>query len=167
LPFSISALLSIIEEQVNDLDDEVLALVTKRFMCFNDNRRIRRKSNNCIECSKPDHFTIDCPNKHKNNDKYDYSKTSSLQSEIVSDPSSSEEENVCKKNKKDGKNFNGLCFYTKFGKPHGGYCIMAADACRWQEEHNEPTCEQLAIEVGKMNDCMINQDKLIKRGAHE
>jgi hypothetical protein len=33
--------------------------------------------------------------------------------------------------------------------------------------HNEPTCEQLAIEVGKMNDCMINQDKLIKRGAHE
>ena len=33
--------------------------------------------------------------------------------------------------------------------------------------HNEPICEQLAIEVGKMNDCMINQDKLIKRGTHE
>src|SRR5579883_2201001 len=30
-----------------------------------------------------------------------------------------------------------------------------------------PTREQLALEVEKLNDCLLNQDKLIKRAARE
>jgi hypothetical protein len=59
---------------VDELDDEELALITKRFMRFNDNCRFRRKSNNCYECGKPGHFTVDCPSKNKSKGEYDYDK---------------------------------------------------------------------------------------------
>src|SRR5579859_1084269 len=72
--FSLLSLLSVFEEQVDELDDEELALITKRFVRFNDNRRFRKKSNNCYECWKPGHFTMDYPIKNKSKGEYDYGK---------------------------------------------------------------------------------------------
>src|SRR5579859_5065034 len=72
--FSLSALLSVSEEQVDELDDEELALITKRFVRFNDNRCFRKKSNHCYECGKPGHFAADCPNKNKSKGEVDYGK---------------------------------------------------------------------------------------------
>src|SRR5579859_4846553 len=72
--FSLSALLYVSEEQVDELDDEELALITKRFVRFNDNCRFRKTSNNCYECGKPGHFAVDCPNKNKSRGEYDYGK---------------------------------------------------------------------------------------------
>src|SRR5579883_1335805 len=72
--FSLSALLSVFEEQVDELDDEELALITKRFVRFNDNRHFRKRGNHCYECGKPGHFTAECPNKNKFKDEPDYGK---------------------------------------------------------------------------------------------
>src|SRR5579883_2293977 len=72
--FSLSALLSVSEEQVDELDDEELALITKRFMRFNDNRRFRKRGNHCYECGKPGHFAAECPNKNKFKDEPDFGK---------------------------------------------------------------------------------------------
>src|SRR5579859_7585192 len=72
--FSLSALFSVSEEQVDELDDEELALITKRFVRFNDNHRFRKRGNNCFECGKPGHFAADCPNKNKSRGEYDYGK---------------------------------------------------------------------------------------------
>src|SRR5579871_4815553 len=63
--FSFSALLSVFEEQIDELDDEELALITKRFVRFNDNRRFRKRGNHCYKCGKPSHFAAECPNKNK------------------------------------------------------------------------------------------------------
>src|SRR6266498_793080 len=75
--FSLSSLLSVSEEQVDELGDEELGLITKRFVRFNDNHRFRRKNNNCFECGKPGHFVVDCPSKNKSKGEYDYSKYNS------------------------------------------------------------------------------------------
>src|SRR5579859_8165455 len=130
-------------------------------MCFNDNRRFRKRGNNCFECGKPGHFAVDCPNKNKGKGEFDYSKhkndygqhknkdkhkkkgggrnyhkkrnkaraLASLsdvdsESSTSSESSSSDKEDVGKR-KKDDKNFNGLCFYTK-SRPK--YYVMAIDA---------------------------------------
>ncbi|CAN6237536.1 unnamed protein product [Urochloa humidicola] len=54
--FALSALLSVTEDQLDGLGDDELALVTRKFMRFNDNRVRRRKNNTCFECGKPGQF---------------------------------------------------------------------------------------------------------------
>src|SRR5579883_1737689 len=72
--FSLSALLSVSDEQIDELDDEELALITKRFVRFNDNCRFRKRGNHCYECRKPGHFAADGPNKNKAKGEFDYGK---------------------------------------------------------------------------------------------
>jgi hypothetical protein len=66
--FALSSLLSIIEEQVESLGDEELALVASRFTRFHKNRMTRRRGGSkdgCYNCGDPDHFVASCPKKGK------------------------------------------------------------------------------------------------------
>ena len=75
MSFVLSSLLSVSEKRHEVLEDEELALITKQFMCFNDNHYNQRRGNNtCFECGKPGHFIADCPNKNKSKSGYDYNK---------------------------------------------------------------------------------------------
>jgi hypothetical protein len=66
--FALSSLLSIIEEQVESLGDEELALVASRFTRFHNNCMSRRRGGSkdgCYNCGDPDHFIASCPKKGK------------------------------------------------------------------------------------------------------
>jgi hypothetical protein len=66
--FALSSLLSIIEEQVESLGDEELALVASRFTWFHNNHMSRRRGGSkdgCYNCGDPDHFVASCPKKGK------------------------------------------------------------------------------------------------------
>nr|XP_034586663.1 uncharacterized protein LOC117849198 [Setaria viridis] len=97
---------------------------------------MRRNNNICFDYGKPGHFTTDCPDKNKCKSGYDYNKLKNKDStkkkkkkdvdsdtDDHTDSSSSEEDDDSKVKRKDGKNFNGLCFYS--GKNCNGYCVMA------------------------------------------
>jgi hypothetical protein len=66
--FALSSLFTIIEEQVESLDDEALAPVASRFMQFH-NARISRwcggSKDGCYNCGNHDHFVTSCPKKGK------------------------------------------------------------------------------------------------------
>ncbi|XP_012699122.1 uncharacterized protein LOC105913783 [Setaria italica] len=176
MSFALSSLVSVLEEQLEILNEEELALITRRFMRFNDNRKNqRRNNNNCFECGKSGHFTADSPDKNKSkNNGYDYNKyknkdgtkkkkkytdrekkehckkakahtfiafLSDVDSniDVHTDSSRSEEYDNRKAKKKDGKNFNSLCFYS--GMNRDGYCVMAlnADSKKDGKESNSDT----------------------------
>jgi hypothetical protein len=62
------ALLTIIEEQVESLEDEELALVASRFTRFHNNRQNLRcggSKDGCFNCGDPNHFIASCPNMGK------------------------------------------------------------------------------------------------------
>jgi hypothetical protein len=66
--FALSSLFSIIEEQVESLGDEELALVASRFTWFHNNRMSRRcggSKDECYNCDDPEHFVASCPKKGK------------------------------------------------------------------------------------------------------
>jgi hypothetical protein len=66
--FALSSLLSIIEEQVESLGDEELAIVASRFTWFHNNCMSRwrgRSKDECYNCGNPDHFVASCPKKGK------------------------------------------------------------------------------------------------------
>ncbi|PUZ60823.1 hypothetical protein GQ55_4G195000 [Panicum hallii var. hallii] len=165
MSFAFSSLLSVSEEQLEVLDDEELALITRRFMRFNDNHKNRRRGNNtCFECGKPGHFIADCPDKNNLKSGYDYNKDKKKKKKRKKAKASSEEDDDCKA-KKDAKNINGLCFYTNENR--GGYCVMALDTDEHKDNDSELEAEQLLLEVDDLNDCLLSQDKLIKRAARE
>ena len=60
--------MSIIEEQVESLGDEELALVASRFTRYHNNHMSRRcggSKDGCYNCGDPDHFVASCPKKGK------------------------------------------------------------------------------------------------------
>jgi hypothetical protein len=66
--FALSSLLSIVEEHVESLGDEELALVASRFTQFHNNRmswRCGGSKDGCYNCGDPDHFIASCPMKGK------------------------------------------------------------------------------------------------------
>jgi len=71
--FALSALLSVTEEQLEEIGDDELALFAKKIKRFSNNRKERwRSKNTCFECGRLGHFAADCPYKEKG--KYDSHK---------------------------------------------------------------------------------------------
>ncbi|XP_066333853.1 spore wall protein 1-like [Miscanthus floridulus] len=70
--------MSVIEEQLESLGDDELALVISWFSQFHNNRLNRRRSGGpkegCYGCGDPDHFIAHCPKKKPFTDKYDSDK---------------------------------------------------------------------------------------------
>jgi len=63
--FAPSSLVSVIEEQMEALDDDSLALVIAKFQKFYTNRRDHDKEGRsiCYNCGDKNHFVADCPKK--------------------------------------------------------------------------------------------------------
>jgi hypothetical protein len=70
---------SVIEEQLEALGDDELALIISRFSRFHNNRLNHQRGGGlkegCYGCGDPNHFVAHCPKKNKHSsDKYDSSK---------------------------------------------------------------------------------------------
>ena len=79
MSFALSSLVSVIEEQLEALGDDELALVISRFSWFHNNRLNHRHAGGpkegCYGCGDSNHFVAHYPKKNKNSsDKYDSSK---------------------------------------------------------------------------------------------
>jgi hypothetical protein len=135
--FSLSYLMSLLDEEFDVLGEDELALLTRRFERMHENRvNSRRNSRACFKCGKAGHFFAECPkvnkhNKHKFKDKRKKSKkkdhghgkktrsrekmkrssdTESNSEDMSSSSSDEDEEDDKKKKKKNlGKYLNGLC----------------------------------------------------------
>jgi hypothetical protein len=75
--FSFSSLMSMPDEEFDDLGEDELALLTRWFERLHENRvNMRRNTRTCFQCGKPGHFVANCPEKVKNKDSYKHkSKT--------------------------------------------------------------------------------------------
>jgi hypothetical protein len=79
MSFALSFLVSVIEEQLEALGDDELALIINQFSRFHNNRLNHRCGGGlkevCYGCGDPNHFVTHCPKKNKHSsDKYDSSK---------------------------------------------------------------------------------------------
>jgi hypothetical protein len=77
--FALSSLVSVIEEQIERLGDDELALIISRFLRFHNNRLNRRRGGGpkegCYGYGDPDHFIAHYPTKNKHSsDKHDSNK---------------------------------------------------------------------------------------------
>jgi hypothetical protein len=68
---SFSSLMSMPDEEFDELGEDELALLTRRFERLHENRvNMRRNTRTCFQCGKPGHFVADCPEKVENKDSY-------------------------------------------------------------------------------------------------
>jgi hypothetical protein len=59
------------DEEFDELGEDELALLTRRFERLHENRvNMRRNRRTCFQCGKPGHFVADCPEKAENKDGY-------------------------------------------------------------------------------------------------
>jgi hypothetical protein len=59
------------DEEFDDLGEDELALLTRRFERLHENRvNMRRNTRTCFQCGKPGHFVSDCPEKAESKDSY-------------------------------------------------------------------------------------------------
>jgi hypothetical protein len=74
---SLSSLMSMPDEEFDVLEEDELALLTRRFESLHENQvNMRRNTRTCFQCGKPGHFVADCPEKVENKDSYKHkSKT--------------------------------------------------------------------------------------------
>jgi hypothetical protein len=69
--FSFSSLMSMPDEEFDDLGEDELALLTRRFERRPENRvNMRRNTTTCFQCGKPGHFVADYPEKIESKDGY-------------------------------------------------------------------------------------------------
>jgi hypothetical protein len=69
--FSLSSLMSLLDEEFDVLRDDELALLTRRFERMHENRvNSRRNTRTCFQCGKLGNFVVDCPEKVENKDNY-------------------------------------------------------------------------------------------------
>jgi hypothetical protein len=62
--FSLSSLMSMLDEEFDVLGEDELMLQTRRFERLHENRvNMRRNTRTCFQCGKPGHFVADCPEK--------------------------------------------------------------------------------------------------------
>jgi hypothetical protein len=59
--FSLSSLMSMLDEEFDVLGEDELALLTRRFEKLHENRvNMRRNTRTCFQCGMPGHFVADC-----------------------------------------------------------------------------------------------------------
>jgi hypothetical protein len=69
--YSLSSLMSLLDEEFNVLGQDESALLTRRFERLHENRvDTRRTTRMCFQCGRPGHFVTDCLEKTKNKDGY-------------------------------------------------------------------------------------------------
>jgi hypothetical protein len=69
--FSLSCLMSMLDEEFDVLGEDELALLTRRFERLHENRvNMRKNTRTCFQCGKPGHFVADCPEKVDKKDGY-------------------------------------------------------------------------------------------------
>jgi hypothetical protein len=83
--FSLSFLMSMLDEEFDVLGEDELALLTRRFERLHENRvNMRRNTRTCFQCGKPGHFVADCPEKVENKNGYKHkSRTISSTGRVV------------------------------------------------------------------------------------
>jgi hypothetical protein len=75
--FSLSSLMSVLDEEFDVLGEDELALLMRRFERLHENRvNMGRNTRTCFQCGKPGHFIADCLEMVENKDSYKHkSKT--------------------------------------------------------------------------------------------
>jgi hypothetical protein len=69
--YSLSSLMTLPDEEFDELGEDELALLTRRFERLHENWVITRKNpRTCFQCGKPGHFVADCPEKMESKDGY-------------------------------------------------------------------------------------------------